>query len=220
MIPPRRPQRNEGDVDSWLMSYADMITLLMCFFIIFVSVSEPKKDKFSVITKGIAEKFGAVDLSTPFRGTMQGIQGIVERHRVLRDIAVEGSDKGVELELSSDKFYQDGQVDFNPDSMDILNEIAAELKKSDFVTYRIAVEGYTDDTPISTPLFPSNWEFSSARASRMVRFLLDQGVKPSQIKAVGFGDSKPKLANTDSAGRPIAENRRINRRVIIRLERD
>ena len=219
MIPPRRHRPPEEGTDSWLMSYADMITLLMCFFIIFISVSEPKKDKFSVITKGLAEKFGAVDLSTPFRGMMHGVQGIVEHHRVLRDIALEGSDKGVEIELSAEKFFEDRQVELKAENVAILKEIAAELKKAEFLKVRIAVEGYTDDEPFSNPIYASNWEFSAGRAARLVRFLLDEGMKPEAIKAVGFGDSEPKVPNRDTAGKPIEENRRINQRVIIRLER-
>jgi chemotaxis protein MotB len=220
MIPPRRHStHNEGETDSWLMSYADMITLLMCFFIIFVSVSEPKNDKFSAITKGIAERFGAVDLSKPFRGTMQSIQGIIERRQVLRDMVVTGSNQGIELELSADKFYEKGQSELKEDALPILQEMVEAMKKSDFLNFQIQVEGHTDDVPISTPLYPSNWEFSAARASRMVRFLLENGLKPAQIQAIGMGDSTPKLSNIDSAGRAIPENQRINQRVVIRLIR-
>ena len=219
MIPPRKKMHDEGNVDSWLMSYADMITLLMCFFIIFLSVSEPKKDKFSIITKGIAEKFGALDLTTPFKGTMQGIQGIIERSEMLRDISVEGSDKGMEIEMSSEKFFVDRLVELKPATLPILTEIAGELKKASYIKYKIAVEGYTDDVPFSSPIFASNWEFSAARAARVVRLLLEQGVQPVQIKAVGYGDSAPKLPNLDSAGKPIPANRKINQRIVIRLER-
>ena len=219
MIPPRKKMPEEGNVDSWLMSYADMITLLMCFFIIFLSVSEPKKDKFSVITKGLAEKFGAVDLSTPFKGAMQGVQGIVEHSDSLKDIAVEGDDKGMAIEMSASKFFQDRLIELKPENENILVEIAGELKKSAFIRYKVAVEGYTDDVPFSSPIFPSNWEFSAARAARIVRLLLDNGVNPVQIKAVGYGSSLPKVPNLDVSGRPIPENRKINQRIVIRLER-
>ena len=89
MIPERRKHAQEDNVDSWLMSYADMITLLLCFFIVFVSVSEPKKDKLSAITEGMAQRFGLVDLTTPYQGLMHSLQTVTEAHRVLKDVSVE-----------------------------------------------------------------------------------------------------------------------------------
>ncbi len=220
MIPPRREKHNaEEGTDSWLMSYADMITLLMCFFIIFVSVSEPKKDKFSSLTQGIASQFGAVDLSTPFHGMLREMNGAVERHNLLKHAAVQGSDKGVELEISAGKFFQKGSVELSEENIPALKEIVEAIKKSSFVPFNISVEGHTDNSTTELAVYPSNWEFSAARAARIVRFLLESGVKPETIKATGFGDSRPKVPNTDPQGKPIPENQERNQRIVIRLER-
>ncbi|NBX03946.1 MAG: hypothetical protein EBR02_07825 [Alphaproteobacteria bacterium] len=196
-----------------------MITLLLCFFIIFVSVSEPKKDKFASITQGMAEKFGAVDLSTPFHGLMREMRGAVERHQALKDVAIEGGDKGVEMEISAIKFFQKGSVELVPENIPLLTEISDAIKKSDFVKFKIAVEGHTDNTTNALAVYPSNWEFSAARAARMVRFFIESGVKPEQIKAVGYGDSQPKVPNLDPQGKPIPANQERNQRLIIRMER-
>lgn len=219
MIPPRRHPPQEENVDSWLMSYADMITLLMCFFIIFVSVSEPKKDKFSALTRGMADKFGMVDLATPFKSIVTSLQGVVENNRMFKDIAVESSSEGIEMELSARKFFQTGSAELNPATIPVLEELAQALTKIDFLTYRIAVEGYTSDIPFSSPIYPSNWELSSARAARLVRFFMQQGLKPEQLKAVGYGDGTPKVPNADGAGTPIPSNQERNERIVVKLER-
>ena len=85
--------------------------------------------------------------------------------------------------------------------------------------YSIDIEGHTDDAPISTPQFPSNWELSSARASAVARFLIGRGIKPERISVIGYADTKPKVPNRNAAGNPIPENRQENRRVMVRVER-
>ncbi|MBT5495044.1 MAG: OmpA family protein [Alphaproteobacteria bacterium] len=79
------------------------------------------------------------------------------------------------------------------------------------------VEGHTDDVPIRTARFPSNWELSASRASSVVRYFIEQGIKPSRLKAAGYADTKPKLPNKDIFDEGIPENREKNRRVGLRL---
>jgi chemotaxis protein MotB len=201
------------------MSYADMITLLMCFFIIFVSVSEPKKDKFSLITDGLANKFGAVDMSTPLHGVYSSLQGIVENNQMFRDIAVQKNEKSIEMELASVSFFKRGSAEFDPAKVGVLKEMAEALKTGAYLDYRIIVEGYTSDAPISTAMYPSNWELSTARASRIVRYFAEQGIEAKRLVAVGFGETQPKVPNRNGAGDPIMENRELNERIVIKFER-
>ena len=81
----------------------------------------------------------------------------------------------------------------------------------------LQVDGHTDDDPINTPQFPSNWELSTARATGVVRFLIEADVQPERLKASGYADVKPKLPNRDLFGEPIPENCKKNRRISIRL---
>lgn len=217
MIPHKKHQQ-EDNIDSWLMSYADMITLLLCFFIIFVSVSEPKKEKLSAITEGMAGKFGTVDLATPFQGVFRSMQEVVETHQILKDVAIEKSEKSLVMELSSLSFYKQKSAEFDEKMLPVLEELCNTLKSIDFMDYRITVEGHTNDVPVETPMYPSNWELSSARAARMVRFFIDHGVKQNRLRAVGYADSRPKVPNLDSKGNAIIENRKLNERVVIKLE--
>ncbi|MDE3016140.1 MAG: flagellar motor protein MotB [Pseudomonadota bacterium] len=219
MIPERRHRPMEDNVDSWLMSYADMITLLLCFFIIFVSVSEPKKDKLTAITQGIHDQFGSVDLSTPFQGVFRALEIVVETHRMLKDVAIEMTESSVTMELSTLAFFQKDSVEINPDMLPVLTELAAALKKINFIDYHITVEGHTSDVAPTTPLYPTNWELSTARAARVVRFLISCGIKPDRLRAVGYADTEPKVPNLDANGHAIVENRNKNQRIVIKLER-
>lgn len=218
MIPPHLNPKKEDNVDSWLMSYADMITLLLCFFIIFVSVSEPKKEKLNAIADGVAGKFGTVDLATPFQGVFRSLQAVVETHQILQDVDIEKGERNLVIELSSLSFYRNKSADFDEKMLPVLEEIAKTLKNIDFMDYNITVEGHTNDVPISDSAYPTNWELSSARAARMVRFFIDQGIKPDRLKAVGYAETKPKVANLDVHGNAIVENRKLNERVMIKIE--
>jgi chemotaxis protein MotB len=219
MIPPKRHAQAEDNVDSWLMSYADMITLLLGFFIIFVSVSEPKKEKLNAIKDGVSGQFGSVNLSTPFQGVFSSLQALVEEKNVLKDVAIERSDRTIEVELSAISFFQEGSADFDEGMVPVLMEIAQRLKAVDFMVSSVVVEGHTSDVPVKSQQFPTNWELSGARASHVVRFLIEQGVAPGHLEASGFGDSRPKVPNLDVNGNAIIVNRKLNERVVIRLEK-
>lgn len=219
MIPPRKHHQEEN-VDSWLMSYADMITLLLCFFVIFVSISEPKKERLEAVTEGIIGKFGLIETATPFQGVFRSLQEIIETRQILRDIAIEKGETSLSIELSSIAFYKDKTAELAPDMIEVMKEVVATLKKIDFMEYRISIEGHTNDLPPEQrQLYASNWELSSARAARLARFFIEQGIDAKRIKIVGYGDSRPKVPNLDINGNAIMENRRKNERVVIRLER-
>jgi len=217
MIPQRKHQQEEN-IDSWLMSYADMITLLLCFFVIFVSASEPKKDKMSALTEGMAGKFGTVDLATPFQGVFRSLQAVVENHQILKDVAIEKGEKTLSMELSSPAFFLPQSADFDEKMVPVLGELADTLKTIQFMDYQIIVEGHTDDVPSASKDFPSNWELSSARADHVVRFFIDHGIKPERLRAVGYAGVKPKVPNRDATGNAILENRKLNERVVVRVE--
>lgn len=216
--PPPRKHQGEENVDSWLMSYADMITLLLGFFIIFVSVSEPKKEKMSAIKDGVQGQFGVVALATPFQGLFRSLQAVIEEKNILNDVSIEKTTRGVALELSTISFFTEKSADFEESMVPVLVEIAAKLKKEDLVHSNITVEGYTNDLLVATEQFPTNWELSAARAARVVRFFIEQGIDPSRLSAVGYGVTRPKVPNLDVNGNAIIVNRKLNERVVIRIE--
>ena len=83
----------------------------------------------------------------------------------------------------------------------------------------MTVEGHTDDVPIGLSVFPSNWELSSARATSIVRRMLDKGVTKGSVSASAFADTRPLVPNVDAQGKGIPENRAKNRRIVVRIHR-
>jgi chemotaxis protein MotB len=219
--PFRARNQHEEVSESWLMSYADMITLLLCFFVIFVSTSEPKEDQLAAATRGMKSRFGTVDLTTPFQGAFRDIQGVIDKNEAALAMSVEKTEKGLLIEMSSSTYYAPNSAELKPEQIPMLVEMIQGLDADIFRQYNIIVEGHTDDSePKEGGLYPTNWELSSARASRMVRFFLENGFDPKRLKAVGLASSQPKVPNLDKQGQPIEANRERNRRVVVKLERN
>ena len=112
--------------------------------------------------------------------------------------------RGVELEINASALFNQGEADIQPEAKKTLADAAKVLVDND---YAVEVEGHTDNMPISTARFPSNWELSSARASSVVRLFIDQGVATKRLKAVGSADNQPVQSNDTAEGR--ARNRRV-----------
>jgi chemotaxis protein MotB len=93
------------------------------------------------------------------------------------------------------------------------------LNLPEYRCFNIKVEGHTDDIPIKTERFPSNWELSAARSSRVARFLIDEKLKDYRFKTIAFADTRPKVPNRDESGAPIKENQAKNQRIQMRVER-
>jgi chemotaxis protein MotB len=128
-------------------------------------------------------------------------------------------DRITSLQISSAAFFASGNAAISATGKAILRDVAVTLKSDRYAAYNISIEGHTDDAPISTPQFQSNWELSTARAAAVVRFLLELGVPPSKLTAAGYADTFPIAPNRNADGTPIPENQARNRRVVIKLEK-
>lgn len=114
------------------------------------------------------------------------------------------SERGVRVEINASALFPLGEATLQEDSIKALNAVGQVLKNGEHV---IQVEGHTDDIPIITPKFPSNWELSAVRASSVVRLLINNGVQATRLTAVGYGENRPVESNDSEAGR--ARNRRV-----------
>jgi chemotaxis protein MotB len=215
----RGHSQQEGGIDSWLMSYADMITLLLCFFVIFVSVSEPKKEMFAQITEGLVNRFGTVDMTTPLKGVFESVQQVVEKHQVLKDVSIEKTESGIAMEIASRKLFEPGAAEISQENLPLLADLVNSLKGADFLDYRIIIEGHTSDEKFESALYPTNWDLSAARAARVVRYFAEQGIKADRMRVVAYGETQPKVPNHGVGDAPILENREQNQRIVIKLER-
>jgi flagellar motor protein MotB len=258
------------------MTYADMITLLLCFFAIFLSISIAKKDvpKQVASVAAVAPPVQPPDFlegNLPFHGAEHadhptqdaaaaappkfeeppapqntspveaeappGTADTMPSPTSVASAAIGAvtppqtadkpaltppgpkGDRITILEMSSAAFFDSGSATLSAAGEAILRGELGKLNSDQYEDYEITVEGHTDDTPIHTAQFPSNWELSTARAAAVVHFLLDQGIPARKLRAAGYADTFPKVPNRDADGNPISENQAQNRRVVIKLEK-
>jgi chemotaxis protein MotB len=214
------------------MTYADMITLLLCFFAIFLSVSVPKETEMAEAREKVRERFasqGSITIvdNSLFGGGTKGedsphdrLPSIVDMYEKNEDVKVEQEgDRIMTIEMDSSAFFASGSSTLSSEGQKILGDLQEKLTSKDYINYAITVEGHTDDNPIKTSQFPSNWELSSARASAVVRFFIEHGIDPERLRAAGYADTFPKVPNRDDSGKAIPENQSQNRRVVIKLEK-
>ncbi|MFK7866935.1 MAG: flagellar motor protein MotB [Alphaproteobacteria bacterium] len=214
------PEEIPEEPEDWIVTYADAITLLLAFFVILVSFSKVNIPQFEAVQAGIKDQLGgAVDSERPIFSLMSQMQMVMQEQQQVdpSNVDVGYDDQGIIMEFASGNLFEPGSVELTPQAKQILMRIKQELEVPPFDIFLIAVEGHTDDTPISSPYYPSNWELSSARAARVVRYFQELGFDPAWLKASGYADTRPLFPNRGLDGAPIPENQARNRRITIRL---
>jgi len=229
-------QNNDGldePDDDWLTTYADAITLLMAFFVVMFSMSELKQEKFKEFASSIDAALGDkaalgmptpshVDADkeepTPFQGMAENMQGRLNEVMQRGEVTMARTRKGVYMDVHSDSFYDAGGFTIRPEMKHVLDAVVDELRPRFLEPYQVEIIGHTDDSPINRPPIDSNWDLSAVRAAHIARYLVEKGIDPNRIKAVGRADAEPIAPNRNEDGSPNAENRSKNRRVEIKIE--
>jgi chemotaxis protein MotB len=239
----RRHNPEPDNLDRWLVSYADFITLLFAFFVVMYAISSLNEGKYKVLSDALVTAFksdpvtqgvGRVAVVDP---NLTGVRPIkrqiaqreLERQKKaeqMKDIAQEilqvmsplvqqgivsviETDRGITVEINDSLLFSPGQAALAPAAVVAMRSVAAVVGQTEFP---VTIEGHTDNIPISTSQFPSNWELSAVRATTVLRLFVDSGVAPGRLTAIGYGDQRPVA---DNAG---AEGRARNRRVSIQIE--
>jgi len=216
----------------WLLTYADMITLLMAFFIMMYSMSILNLARFRQVAFSIRSGFGGLTEGqgksimgssgqvsvkpSPIAGESTGvpwqiirrIQRFVREEDLEKVVKLRTDERGIVVSLVTDQvMFGKGQADLSPLAKKLVFSIADTIRG---IPNEIRVEGHTCDLPIVSNKYPSNWELSTARAAAVVRFLIEQvGVPQERLSAAGYADSKPLAPNN------CERNRALNRRVDI-----
>lgn len=223
-----RRDRRAG-TDRWLVSYADLITLLLAFFASAYAVSDLDAAKVEPAALAIRRAFGRhetvrlepvapaavvppVRIDDPPRSEPPADTTLSDRLRsVLADEIARGrarvvtSRNDLVLSLPEAATYESGRAELNADARRVLARFADVLVETGL---EARVEGHTDDVPISSPRYSSNWELSTARASGVVAVLVGRGVDPVRLSAAGYGEFHPRVPNLTAAGRTL--NRRVD----------
>ncbi|MBS4021283.1 MAG: OmpA family protein [Dethiobacter sp.] len=216
----------EEGAPAWMVTYSDMITLVLAFFVLLFSFAVIDEARFNEMLSSIRITFlgsegifsGATD---PFdfpesffdrdkveesMETVEKIKNFISEKGLVGAMDLFVDERGIVLEFSDALFFDPGRAELKQEAQEILNYVADLLNSLD---NEVIVEGHTDNVPINTYLFPSNWELSVARAVVVVRYLAEiKLLDPVRFAAMGFGEFHPIETNLTAGGR--ARNRRVN----------
>lgn len=201
----------------WLLSYADLMTLLFTFFVVLYSLALQESNH--EVAKSLAGFFGGTPgAGYPFPGEEIKKDILEQAHS---DDAFYGletlvTSEGLEITFGTTVLFDSGSAELRPQLEKSFNGLIAILKEKAPQSL-IRVEGHTDDAPIGRSVFKSNWELSGARAAAVIRKFAEAGFAGRQLTAVGFADSRPRKENRGPAGEPIAQNQAVNRRVVLTI---
>jgi len=229
-----KDEDNIKEEQVWLLTYADMMTLLFAFFVLLYSMSSPDPVKKSQLQEGMAEALGiqgkeSMDMQSQSE-INETIKDIIEELDLEGKASIKADPRGVAMEIEGDICFESGSTNLGEPLKEILN-LATDKILSNINDYRLVViEGHTDADAIPEELkeiFPTNWELSAARASKVVNYLIDIGVNSGKLQASGYADRWPASLNwsqvrggavTDSvifANNKTPEQKRLNRRIKI-----
>jgi chemotaxis protein MotB len=201
----RAPHSLRASGDRWLFGYADVVTLLFASFaaLYTTQIDSAASPPALPASAAPARPTGRTALEARLSAIVSGGRGP----------AAELTPRPGSLVLSVAEAgsFPPGQADLTRDAQVLLEEIASAVRSTDS---DVRVEGHTDDQPIRTAAFASNWELSTARATRVVSFLIQAGIRPARLSATGFAEHRPRVPNRSAGER--ARNRRVD---LVILER-
>jgi chemotaxis protein MotB len=236
----RRHKAHEGgheNAERWLLTYADLITLLMVFFVVLYSMSQADSTKFKRISAALQQAFNVDVLQGQAAASIEDgsskptqpvddlisdtqvpqvarlkdkIESVLQGSTQTPDVTVGVDKEGVVIRLSGSYLFDSGRAELKPNSLAVLDAVATELRLAE---NDIRVDGHTDSTPlVDSPRYPTNWELSAARALAVTRYLSEtDGVRSGRLMAAGYGEFRPLVLND------TREHRALNRRVEIHL---
>jgi chemotaxis protein MotB len=222
----RRRRHDDGERDNpdrWLVSYADFITLLFAFFVVMYAISQINEGKYRLLSDALLQAFKPESAQQRRPADDQPAPGApgqspeTRMETIARDlinelgdliqggqVRVTESGLGVAVEINASMLFDPARADLNGPALPTLEALARVLAP---LPNDIQVEGHTDNAPISTAQFPSNWELSAARASSIVRLFNASGIASVRLVAVGYADTRNIAVNDTAEGR--ARNRRV-----------
>ncbi|WP_027794981.1 OmpA/MotB family protein [Paraburkholderia acidipaludis] len=200
-------QEEEGhDAQSsrWLISYADLITTMMVLFLALYVMELAKNKEMEIRYQSLAAASQPAAVAAP-PAAGQTLLSSLEPLRERGEITIMRAAHGVEIGINAKILFDAGDARLLPVAFGVLDKVADVLRE--VPSGNVLVEGHTDSTPISNAKYASNWELSSARAGAVVRYLVERGVAPRRLAAIGRADNFPLVAADDPASR--AQNRRV-----------
>ena len=203
--------------ESWLVPYADILTLLLALFIVLFASSQVDQTKVDKMAAAFADAFSTASYEGPAGaiGTfMEDASGLL----AAENIGLGSDSRGANIDIATIALFEEGSARLKEEAKMTLSQVVLLLSSDRYKKFKISVEGHTDDVDFSNSIYASNWELSAARAAAVVNELIKMGVVSSRLKAIGMAGIAPAYPNYDVYGNPIPDNRRRNRRIIIHIE--
>ena len=233
----RKKHAEHVNHERWLVSYADFITLLFAFFVVMFAASNADHQKAGRIAKAVEVAFNQLAVfepgskSVPLNGEGGSVSEVFNVAKLMEPskegemvnnakaqleqdfreeiknglIRINEDSRGITISLAEAGFFDSGSASVRESSLPVLQRIADKLRS---LPQNLRVEGHTDNTPIHTPMFRSNWELSTARATNVLQHLIETQIQPQRLSAVGYGEYHPASSNATVTGR--AANRRVD----------
>ena len=217
--------RKEDMIDThrWIVSYADFITLLFAFFVVMYSISSVNVSKYKSLSEGMKSAFNKKDQAHSTQSTANlndgpesrttkgkfkdGMDNLKESLSEIEDgsYKINRQEGWIELDIKAGALFDSGSANIKPEGLIKLMKVAGKIQNT---SHTIVVEGYTDNVPIETSQYPSNWELSASRAASVGRVLNGFGINAYRILVTGYGEQFPIADNATEDGR--SQNRRVN----------
>lgn len=226
---------------AWVMTFADLVTLLMVFFILLFAMGSIEDEKWRLVKQSLKTALGTDDI--PEAGTRQGLEVIsavlneqslqavdevgamvakeieeiaseveefVYKNKLGGQVQVSSDERGAVITVSDIVLFSPGTATVNEKGVHVIKQVFDLLNQ---FNYKVKIEGHTDDSPIRTDRFPSNWELSASRAAEVARMFVESGFSAENLSIEGLAQFRPKVPNTSPT------NRAINRRIEIVYQR-
>ena len=207
----------DDDDTSWLIPYVDVISLLLAFLILTLAMSKVSPRKFEMLTSKLSKQAEPPSLEE----LKKKVDDMLRAHKLENAVVTTLDEEGLRAVFRGDGvLFESGQADITPAGKALIDQFIALAAKTVDQRHQIAIEGHTDDVPIHTGRYDSNWELSSARATVVLKTFLAAGFDAHRLSAQGFADTRPAHALPEGAAHTspaVAKARADNRRVVIRV---
>jgi len=225
----KKKHEEHENMERWLVSYADFITLLFAFFVVMYSVSSVNEGKYRVMSNALKSSFSNTRpigelsiMSLPIEKSRQivvterqksqsnartflKVANSITASKVPDGVKITSTERGLSIRIKDEALFSSGSADLNPHIKEFLDLIAGLVRE---LPNLIAVEGHTDNRPIRTATYPSNWDLSTARANTLLRYFTEQHhLRADRFSSTGFAGTRPIESNSTSEGQ--AANRRV-----------
>lgn len=227
----------------YMSTYGDLVTLLMCFFVLLFAMSSTDAQKFEALMVSFQGSAGILPGGTSMSESRMQFEGMPEKNqssaqtvklesmeklkeelqkevgkgKLSKDVQMEIEVRGLVIRLPDNVLFDSGSAEIKTEALTSLNTIGQVLNRKEYGSSMIRVEGHTDNVPINSFRYPSNWELSTARSTNVIKYLIASiKMNSERLSASGYGEYHPIASNADATGR--SKNRRVDIVVLSSIE--